>query len=118
MSKRIENATIGADIEVFLKDSTGKYISGIGLIGGTKDNPRPLEIPGHAVQEDNVAAEFNIPPAKTAKKFAENINISLIGLLNLLPSGLCIDLHSSAIFDDDQLIPVMAKEFGRRTATL
>lgn len=112
MIKRIKNVKIGADIEVFLKDASGKYISAIGLIGGTKDNPRSLGIEGHAVQEDNVAAEFNIPPARTAKEFIDNINTSLIGLLNLLPSNLSIDLHSSATFDDDQLIPAMAKEFG------
>lgn len=109
----IENITIGADIEVFLQDKESKkFISVVGLIGGTKDNPRKLTDRGHAVQEDNVAAEFNIPAVKTAEDFYNEIQVSLNGLKNLLPQNLDICLSSSAIFDADQLQTPEAQLFG------
>ena len=69
------NFTIGADPELFLADARGKFISAVGLIGGTKKEP--LQVPmyetGFCVQEDNVAAEFNIPPTDNANTFAWHI---------------------------------------------
>src|SRR3990167_6543666 len=70
--------TIGADPEVFLMSkTTGEYISSIGLIGGTKREPRKLERDGFALQEDNVAVEFNIPPALNVAEFVESIQWSI-----------------------------------------
>ncbi len=43
---------IGCDPEVFITDEKGEIISGIGLIGGTKEDPRGVNC--GAVQEDNV----------------------------------------------------------------
>ena len=51
----------GCDPEFFLKDKTGKFISAIGLVGGSKEEPKAIGN-GCFVQEDNVAVEFNIPP--------------------------------------------------------
>lgn len=68
--------TIGADPEVFLSHK-GRFISAIGKIGGTKNAPRLLERIGFAVQEDNVAVEFNIPPAKDLAAFVESIEWSI-----------------------------------------
>lgn len=67
--------TCGADPEVFVQDFMGGMRSIIGLIGGSKDEPLPLtELgDGFAVQEDNVAMEFNIPPSASAAEFDENI---------------------------------------------
>ena len=59
--------TIGADPELLLLTATGLPKSAIGLIGGTKQNPKPFGI-GH-VQEDNVMVEFNIPPANNRHEF-------------------------------------------------
>lgn len=62
--------TIGADPEMFLiKD--GKFYPVIGLLGGTKEHPKKAGI--GAVQEDNVMAEFNIPPATSADAFSSSI---------------------------------------------
>ena len=71
--------TIGADPEVFLLDKNGKPVSAEGLIGGSKEQPKPIpEMPrGFSVQEDNVAAEFNIPPAGDYEEFDQNIFRSL-----------------------------------------
>lgn len=52
---------IGADPEVLLfSPAFGEYIPSIGLIGGTKKEPKPV-LDG-AIQEDGVAAEFNVNP--------------------------------------------------------
>jgi hypothetical protein len=66
---------LGADPELFfMKD--GHPQSAEGLVGGTKQEPRPIPglSAGFAVQEDNVACEFNIPPAANAEAFNRNIN--------------------------------------------
>lgn len=62
--------TIGADPELMLQ-LNGVIISAIGLVGGTKEEPRLVN--KGAVQEDNVLAEFNIDPATTAHEFCANV---------------------------------------------
>lgn len=63
-----------------------------GLLGGTKEHP--MKIPevgeGYAVQEDGVAAEFNIPPCSTAYDFGNSLSnmLSHIERAILLPKGL------------------------------
>ncbi len=72
---------LGCDPEMFLMDIHGSLKSSIGKIGGSKMDPMPLPIgPGYAVQEDNVAIEFNIPPAEGRSSFVESIQ----GTLNYL----------------------------------
>ena len=61
--------SIGCDPEVFCAD-TLRPRSVIGKIGGTKQAPLPLPIgDGYAVQEDNVALEFNIPACGSKAEF-------------------------------------------------
>lgn len=62
---------IGADPELFIGDA-GKIASAIGLIGGTKTEPR--KVPLGALQEDNVLLEFNIDPADSLDAFRRNIH--------------------------------------------
>jgi len=104
--------TIGADPELFLKNQAGKYISSIGLIGGSKDFPLPIGN-GCSVQEDNVAVEFNTPPCRGAKEFIEAIQYNL-KVINEIAShhGLFADISASAVFDSDQLEHPQAQEFG------
>jgi hypothetical protein len=65
---------IGSDAEFFLTNPSGQAVAVCGLLGGTKEEPRPvLGGNGYAVQEDNVTAEFNIPPASTSEEFALSI---------------------------------------------
>jgi len=76
----MSDITIGCDPEVFLKkDNT--IISAIGLIGGDKRNPKPVE--EGAVQEDNVLAEINIVPATDKGTFIYRINKVLTQLREL-----------------------------------
>ncbi len=108
--------SLGCDPELFLADATGKLRASCGLIGGTKAQPQPLTQlgSGYAVQEDNVAVEFNIPPAANAKEFQESIKKTL----DLLTSGVksMYDFHivnlSAASFPKEELESPGAKEFG------
>lgn len=69
----MNNFTIGADPEIFVGDDTSVR-SIVGKIGGTKEHPLGLPLgEGFAVQEDNVALEFNIPPSKSKAEFVRNI---------------------------------------------
>lgn len=71
---KFENPTLGADPEIFFTyRNQPKSVEG--LVGGTKAKPKQMEgLPdGFYVQEDNVAAEFNIPPAATFFEFDKAI---------------------------------------------
>lgn len=105
--------TKGCDPELFLRNmTTGQFISSIGLIGGSKDFPMPIG-EGCAVQEDNVAVEFNIPPASTAQEFVDSINYNLKYLRERVGDmGLELCIQPSAKFDADQLMNPAALEFG------
>jgi len=108
---------VGTDAEVFLMHrETGAPVSAVGLIGGTKEEPIPIKELGEGfmLQEDNVTAEFNIPPASNAEDFAESIKKMLIYLsfkvgiennLEILPRP---SLH----FSHDQLQTLGAQTFG------
>lgn len=104
---------LGCDPELFLKDvATGRFISSVGLIGGSKDFPMPIG-EGCAVQEDNVAVEFNIPPASTAEEFVNSINFNLKYLAEKAEAmGLELCIQPSAVFDNEQLSSPAAQEFG------
>lgn len=73
--------TLGCDPEIFaINKKNGKPVSLIGLIGGTKEKPQPVlekEWAGCAVQEDNVAAEFNIGATNDPDKWVAQIKAVL-----------------------------------------
>lgn len=70
------NFTVGCDPEIFVADEVLPR-SVIGKIGGSKEAPLPLPIgDGFAVQEDNVALEFCVPPANSRRQFIENIKLA------------------------------------------
>lgn len=105
---------IGCDPEIFLINAAGAFISSIGIIGGSKEQPRPLPIgDGYAVQEDNVALEFNIPPASSAEELDKNINNVLSYLSEEVRQHALTFSNSSAVsFPRDQLMHPKAMEFG------
>lgn len=109
---KIKNITIGCDPEVFL-EKDGVIISAVGKIGGTKKAPQKISDNGHAIQEDNVAIEWNIPPCKTKEEFVENNNFVkdyLNALLELM--GCKLNFSASAILSDEELDSEQAQEFG------
>lgn len=63
---------LGADPELFwMKDGHPHSVEG--KLPGTKSEPFPIKEGGFAVQVDNVASEFNIPPADSAVAFSSSI---------------------------------------------
>lgn len=106
---------LGADPEVFLQDLDGKLISALGRIGGSKFEPKQLDNypKGYTVQEDNVAIEFGIPPAKTASGFANSIRRVMQGGLSIVdPQQLRFSNLSAAVFPKEELQHPLAFQFG------
>lgn len=64
MSQVASRVFVGHDAEGFIIDGKGVYISSIGKIGGTKQQPFPVpkSFTGLKVQEDNVTIELNNTP--------------------------------------------------------
>lgn len=108
----IENVTLGADPELFF-EREGEIISIEGLLGGTKHKPKMISDKGHSVQEDNIMAEFNIPPSSTKEEFVDNIEfvkdyLDVIATMN----GAKLNYQASAELDKKFLKTKQAKEFG------
>ena len=104
--------TVGADPELFFRNKD-QLISVVGQLGGTKVNPMPIGN-GCAIQEDNVAAEFCIPPALDAKAFVASINFALQDI-EARAKGLGLELATlvaSGEFSKDQLNNRQARTFG------
>ena len=119
--------TIGADPEVFIKAIGGGIQPCVGVLDGTKDNPAPLPIPEGTglpaplrevtdqfrVQEDNVMAEFNIPPCTTYRQFDSAITAGLISLEKLLGTKKYkMSQKSTHEFTDSQLDSPQAQLIG------
>lgn len=105
--------TIGCDPEMFLEDDKGNIVSAEGLIGGTKEKPRPISDKGHEVQEDNIMVEFNVPPSTTSDEFINNINfvknylVDYVGQYNLK-----LNYLASSLISKEHLQTKQAKTFG------
>ena len=113
LTKATQKHFIGTDPEVFLVNNDGKMISSIDLIGGSKEFPRPIDDEGSAVQEDNVAVEYNIAPCQDVESFIARNRKVLQYLSGLVASqGLSLSIKPSAVFDKDQLSDPRAKVFG------
>lgn len=113
----VKNITLGADPEVIVSRG-GKITHAIGLIGGTKDEPRIVYDkqgnPIGAVQEDNVLYEFNIQPHDTRKGFIDNIQKMLEVGREILGQEYELTTLASHIFGDDEIkgFPDQAHVFG------
>lgn len=103
----------GCDPEVFLFDPrTDKFKSSVGLIGGSKWDPKDIG-QGCAVQEDNVAVEFNTPPCSSAEEFIKHINYNKQYIAERAHElGLDVKIIPSAVFPEEELQTNAAKEFG------
>lgn len=104
---------LGTDPEVFLQDKSGKHISVTGFIKAGK--LEPLQIPdmpeGFTLQEDNVALEYGIPPASSAKEFYDHIQAVMQRSRAWIPN-LDFSKVSCTIFEDDQLQHPLTRVFG------
>lgn len=108
--------TLGCDPEMFLADAAGALRSSIGLIGGSKYQPRPLDElgDGFIVSEDNVAVEFGVPPASTVDEWNDYINSTVKYLEEKMQQfhGLHFTKLSAAVFPAQELQHPDALVFG------
>ena len=103
--------TVGHDAELFLYDKDNMAYPGIGIIGGDKTNPRPVD--GGALQEDNVMAELNINPASTADEFINDTKSVMASLSTILaPHNLHFKMMPFQVFEPKFLKSHQAREFG------
>lgn len=108
----IKNVSIGADPELFV-EKHGEIVSAEGMIGGTKENPQSISDEGHAIQEDNIMVEFNIPPCTNENDFVNHLNFveeyldQLVGL-----QGCTLNYSASAEINEKFLQTEQAKRFG------
>lgn len=108
---KVNETTIGCDPEVFFMQF-GRVFPAIGLIGGSKEEPVPVE--GGALQEDNVMAEFNTDPVTRVSDFINNINKVYAQLDEIAKANEC-ELGIFASKTIDESIPLAfeeAKTFG------
>lgn len=103
--------TIGHDAEVFVTKH-GTIADAIGLLGGTKE--APIAVDQGALQEDNVLAELNIWPAKSADEFVKHTGTVMNILKQRLPDGYDVSIQSSHHYEKSYLMaaPSQALEFG------
>ncbi len=93
----VTTVTIGTDAEIPIVLLDGTFFPVTGLVGGTKEEPKPLpKLPaGFAIQEDNVNVEFNVPPAKTRRQFEGFINSALIAVSRSIPPTMMLARDSN-----------------------
>lgn len=108
----VKNVLIGADPELFLSKNN-EIISAEGFIGGTKESPKYISDRGHAIQEDNVMIEFNIPACSTSEDFVNEINFVKTHLEQLVILFDCeLNYSASATLNKKYLKTPQAKLFG------
>lgn len=103
--------TIGSDAEFFVSiDGTKERLVSIeGRIGGTKDEPLDIGN-GIMLQEDNMSAEFNIPPCSSADEFADYIELGISEVERV--TGLKAYEKQIGYFDENSLSTKQAQTFG------
>lgn len=106
--------TIGGDPEFGVVTTKGAPISMIPVIQGTKTMPDILPNEG-GIQHDNVAAEFNIPPATCAASFVLNTQETMkfaIEYINMMAPGTLAAKAASMHYPESELDCDEAREFG------
>ena len=104
--------TIGCDPEFFLKQrASGKLVSAIPFVTGTKDEPMLLPRGGN-IQRDNVAVEFATDPADSRDNFVSAVQNTLTEVVKVLPEDTELAAIPSACFDPKELEHPEALRFG------
>ncbi|MCA2570680.1 hypothetical protein [Microcystis sp. M42BS1] len=103
--------TIGCDPEVFLFDGK-KVRSAIDKIGGSKTLPKDYG-DGIALQEDNVAVEWTIPPVTNVDDFIRYNTLALQKIEEQARKfNLSVKIVASCTLPKEELIDPRAQEFG------
>jgi len=106
MSSNQISFSLGADPEFFITDKFGNVKSIVGKLGGTKEYPKYITETkeGFAIQEDNVAAEYNIPATHNKKHFYGNIRFPQDAIRTILGTNdYSISYESAVSFPDAEL---------------
>lgn len=105
--------TLGSDPELFLVSrGTKKFVSAVGKCKGTKEEPFEFD-KGFKIHNDNVAIEFNIPPARSVEQWVEYHHKALQYCRNLAIENDCnLKVVADAEFPESELQTPEAKEFG------
>ena len=113
MTTKSLNFTCGTDPEFFMvEDSTGRIVSAIGKINGTKEEP--LIAPnGAELHYDNILFEMALPISNTKAEWM-NINSASLRLASaMIPKGYSLSMDiSSALVDSKELEHPDALVFG------
>jgi hypothetical protein len=107
------NITLGADPETFICDEN-EIVSAEGLTdGGTKKDPKKISEFGHAIQEDGIMFEYNIPPCKTEDEWV-NAHRTCIDYLDILAGihGYSLSNAVSGFVNKKYLKSLQATTFG------
>jgi hypothetical protein len=96
----MEGLTFGCDPEMFIVNSDGEFVAPDGIIPGTKEEP--YKVKAGAVQQDGMAAEFNIDPVTTYKDWEKNITTVMAELEKFLPDGHKLVAVPSATFSEKE----------------
>lgn len=106
--------TIGTDFEVPIIDKNNTPISAVGIVGGTKKEPLSIGN-GCGRQEDNVAAEFTMPPSTDFDSFMGYIQYCLnegTKIIKKFNSDYRFYITSSLRYPESELRSEKAMEFG------
>ena len=108
---KLENITIGSDLEMFIKNSeTGELASAIGVFGGTKKEPKYIGELCY-IQEDNILVEANIPPVTNFPDFYKYISY-IKNYVNTNYPQFMLHYSSSERAPLNLLLNDKAREFG------
>ena len=107
---KLENITIGSDLEMFITDHDDNLQSAIGVFGGTKENPKYIGELCY-IQEDNILVEANIPPVDNFDDFYKYISY-IKSYINTNYPEYKLKYSSSEIAPMNLLLNEKAREFG------
>ena len=108
---KLENITIGSDLEMFIKNSeTDELASAVGVFGGTKKEPKYIGELCY-IQEDNILVEANIPPVTNFPDFYKYISY-IKNYINTNYPQFTLHYSSSEIAPLNLLLNGKAREFG------
>ncbi len=106
--------TFGTDPEFMLRDKSGKYLSAIGVIPGTKSKRHMIG--KNAYYYDNVLAECTVAPAKSKIEAVANIGLALKRFAKLIEPCELVP-QASQEYPKDQLLDKRALEIGCKRET-
>lgn len=105
--------TIGSDPEFVV---IGKSpVSMVGIVGGTKEHPQPIQIDGCCCLTDNVLVEFTIPPCSNfsaVKDYIDRCVVLTQTELQKINSEWTLNAISSVEFPESELQSEQAQSFG------